>query len=130
MLAAIGLDGLHAPWVVAGAVHGDSFRYWVRHILCPTLRPGDMVLGDNRSAHKAAGVAEWLPARGARLIRLSPSSPDFHPIEQCWSKLKTCLRRAKARTVEALIEAIKHALATITETDSRGWLTHCGYAVQ
>jgi transposase len=130
MLAAIGLDGLHAPWVVEGAVHGDIFRYWVRHILCPTLRPGDIVLWDNLSAHKVAGVEALLTARGARLIRLSPYSPDFNPIEQCWSKLKTFLRRAKARTVEALIEAIKHALDTLTETDIRGWFTHCGYAIQ
>jgi transposase len=129
MLAAIGLDGLHVPWVMEGAVNGDIFRYWGRHILCPTLRPGDIVLWDNLSAHKVVGVEEWLTAHGARLIRLSPYSPDFNPIEQCWSKIKTFLRRAKARTVEALIEAIKHALDTITETDIRGWFTHCGYVI-
>jgi transposase len=128
-LAAIGLDGLHAPWVVDGAVHGDIFRCWVRDILGPTLRPGDSVLWENLSAHKVAGVEEVLTARGARLLRLSPYSPDFNPIEQCWSKMKTFLRRAKARTVEALIDAIKDALDTVTETDIRGWFTHCGYSV-
>ena len=130
MLAALGLDGLHAPWVVDGAVNGDIFRCWVRAILCPTLRPGDIVLWDNLSAHKVAGVEELIAARGARLLRLSPYAPDFNPIEQCWSKLKTSLRRAKARTVEALIDAIKHALDTVTEADIRGWFTHCGYALQ
>jgi transposase len=130
MLAAIGLDGLHAPWVVDGAVNGDIFRCGVRDILGPTLRPGDIVLWDNLSAHKVAGVEEVLTARGARLIRLSPYSPDFNPLEQCWSKMKTFLRQAKARTVEALIEAIKHALDTVTTADIRGWFTHCGYSIQ
>jgi transposase len=130
MLAALGLEGLHAPWVVDGAVNGDIFRWWVRDILGPTLRPGDIVLWDNLSAHKVAGVEELLAARGARLLRLSPYSPDFNPIEQCWSKMKTGLRRAKARTIEALMEAIKHALETVTEADIRGWFTHCGYSIQ
>jgi transposase len=130
MLAAIGLDGLHAPWVVDGAVNGDICRWWLRNILGPTLRSGDIVLWDNLSAHKVAGVEEVLTARGARLLRLSPYSPDFNPIEQCWSKMKTFLRRAKARTVETLIEAIKHALDTVTEADIRSWFTHCGYSLQ
>jgi transposase len=130
MLAAVGLDGLHAPWVIDGAVNGDIFRCGVRDILGPTLRPGDMGLWDNLSAHKVAGVEEMLTARGARLIRLSPYSPDFNPIEQCWSKIKTFLRQAKARTVEALINAIKHALDTVTEADIRGWFRQCGYSVQ
>jgi transposase len=130
MRAAIGLDGLHAPWVVDGAVNGDIFRWGVREGRCPTLRPGDIVLWDNLAAHKVAGVEELLTARGARLLRLAPYSPDFNPIEQCWSKIKTWLRRAKARTVEALIAAIKDALDTVTKGDIRGWFTHCGYSVQ
>ena len=130
MLAAIGLDGVHAPWVMDGAVNGEIFRWWVRHSLCPTLRPGDGVLWDNLSAHKGAGVAELLTACGARLLRLPPYSPDCNPIEQCWSKMKTFMRRAKARTVEALIDAINQALDTITEADIRGWFTHCGYSIQ
>src|SRR4030095_12970808 len=105
-----------------GAVHGDIFRCWVREVLCPTLQPGDIVLWDNLSAHKVAGVEELLAARGARLLRLSPYSPDYNPIEQCWSKIKTWLRRAKARTAEALIDAMKDALATVTEADICGWL--------
>lgn len=129
MLAAVGLDGLHAPWVVDGAVNGDIFRCWVEAVLCPTLQPGDIVLWDNLSAHKVAGVEALITARGARLIPLSPYSPDFNPIEQCWSKIKTWLRRAKARTVDALIDAIKDALDTVTEADIRGWFAHCGYPV-
>ena len=129
MLAALSLDGLDAPWVVDGAVNGAIFHCWVSEVLCPTLQPGDIVLWDNLSAHKSSGVEELLAARGARRIRLSPYSPDFNPIEQCWSKIKPFLRRAKARTVEALIEAIKEALDTVTAIDIRGWFVHCGYPV-
>lgn len=129
LLAAVGLDGLHAPWVVDGAMNGAIFHCWVSEVLCPTLQPGDIVLWDNLSAHKVAGVEELLTARGARLLRLSPYSPDFNPIEQCWSKIKTWLRRAKARTVDALFEAIKEALDTVTAADIRGWFAHCGYPV-
>lgn len=129
LLATLGLNGLDAPWVVDGAINGAIFHCWVREVLCPTLQPGDIVLWDNLSAHKVAGVEELLATRGARLLRLSPYSPDFNPIEQCWSKIKTFLRRAKARTIEALITAIKEALDTVTTTDIRGWFAHCGYPV-
>jgi transposase len=127
LVAAVGLDGVSAPWVVEGAVNGDIFRLWVAEVLCPTLVEGDIVLWDNLPAHQVAGIAELITARGAQLIRLSPYSPDFNPIERCWSKIKTFLRQAKARTVEALLEAIKQALATITEADIHGWFAHCGY---
>jgi transposase len=130
MLAALGLEGLAAPWVVDGAVNGDIFRCWVSAVLCPTLQPGDIVLWDNLSAHKVAGIEALITARGARLLPLSPYSPDFNPIEHCWSKIKTALRRAKARTVDALFDAINQALDTITEADIRGWFTHCGYPIQ
>jgi transposase len=129
MIAALRLDGLDAPWVVDGAVNGAIFHGWVSEGLGPTLQPGDIVLWDNLSAHKGTGVEELLAARGARLLRLSPYAPDFTPIEQCWSKIKTCVRRAKARTVEASIEAIKEALDTVTAADIRGWFVHCGYPV-
>ena len=129
MRAALSLEGLDAPWGVDGAVNGAIFHCWVSEVLCPTLRPGDLVLWDNLSAHKVTGVEELLAARGARLIRLSPYSPDFTPIEQCWSKIKTGLRRAKARTVAALLLAIKEALDTVTTIDIRGWFAHCGYPI-
>ena len=129
MLAALSLNGVDAPWVVDGAVNGAIFHCWVSEVLGPTLQPGDIVLWDNLSAHKVAGVEELLAARGARLLRLSPYAPDDNPIEQCWSKSKTGLRRAKARTAEALIDAIQEALDTVTEADMRGWFAHCGYPV-
>ena len=129
MLAARGLDGLDAPWGVDGAVNGAIFHCWGSEVLCPTWQPGDMVLGDTLAAHKVTGVEALLGARGARLLRLSPSSPDFNPIEPCWSKSKPFLRRAKARTIEALSEAIKEALDSVTAADIRGWFEHCGYPV-
>jgi transposase len=122
MIAAVSLDGRDAPWVVDGAIKGAIFHCWVSEVLEPTLQPGDIVLWDNLSAHQVAGVADLLATRGARLLRLSPYSPDFNPIEQCWATIKTCLRRAKARTVEALIEAIKEALDTVTQRTSRSRL--------
>ena len=129
-LAAMGLDGLQAPWGVDGAVNGEIFRWWVRDILCPTLRPGARGLWENLSAHKGAGGAALLTAWGARLLRLAPYSPDGNPSAQCWSKMQTGWRRATARPVETLIAAIKQALETSTEAEIRGWFTHCGYSVQ
>lgn len=129
MLAAIGLGGLQAPMTVNGAVDGAVFLAYVREALCPTLEAGDVVVMDNLKAHKVAGVAEAIEARGARLEYLPPYSPDLNPIEKCWSKIKTYLRKAKARTREALEAALKAALLTITEADARAWFTHCGYPV-
>lgn len=129
MLAALGLNGLHAPGVSDGAVHGDILRCWVRESLCPSIQPGDVVLGDHLSAHNVAGLAELITACGARLLPLSPYSPDFNPIEPCWSKLNTYWRRAKARTVDAWFDAIKQALDTITEADIRGWFLPCSYPI-
>ena len=127
MVAALSLKTLSAPWVIEGAVNGDIFRTWVRDALCPTLRAGDIVIWDNLQAHKVAGLEDLIAARGAHLQFLSPYSPDFNPIEHCWAKLKTHLRKAKARTVKALLKALKTALATVTKTDMKGWFTHCGY---
>ena len=85
---------------------------------------------DNLRAHKALGVQQTIARRGARLLYLPPYSPDLSPIEPCWSKVKTALRKAKARLREALDVAITEALATVTESDTQGWFRHCGYAVQ
>lgn len=129
MLAAIGLGGLQAPMTVNGAVDGAVFLAYVREVLCPTLSAGDIVVMDNLKAHKVAGVAEAIEAAGARVEYLPPYSPDMNPIEKCWSKVKTYLRKAKARTREALEAALKQALLTITEADARAWFAHCGYPV-
>lgn len=129
MVAAIGVGGVSAPMTVNGAVDGAVFLAYVREVLCPTLIEGDIVVMDNLGAHRVTGVAQAIEAKGARVEYLPPYSPDFNPIEKCWSKIKTALRRAKARTREALEAALKEALLTVTEADVRAWFIHCGYPV-
>ena len=84
---------------------------------------------DNLNVHKVSQVERVAEARGAQVLWLAPYSPDFSPIEQCWSKIKTFLRATKARTREALDAAVTRALATITEADARAWFAHCGYVL-
>jgi len=98
-------------------------------VLGPTLVPGDVVVLDNLPAHKVAGLAELVAARGARLLHLPPYSPDFNPIELAFSKLKTWLRTAQARTREALEAVIQAATGWITGQDAKNWFHHCGYHV-
>jgi len=130
MLASLSATGVEAVMTVEGATDGDVFRTYVCEVLSATLSRGDIVVLDNLSAHKVEGVREAIEARGARLIYLPPYSPDLNPIERCWSKIKTALRAAKARTREALEAAIKQALLTVTESDARAWFKHCGYALR
>lgn len=130
MLAALGHHGLQAMMTVEGATDAAVFRAYVKHVLGPTLSPGDIVVLDNLGAHKAVGIQQMLARRRVRLLYLPPYSPDLAPIEPCWSKVKTALRKTKARSRAALDGAIAEALATITETDAHGWFLHCGYALQ
>lgn len=127
IIGALGTSGLGAVMTVDGATDGDIFRVYVAKVLCPTLRRGDIVVMDNLGAHKVSGIREAIEERGGKLIYLPPYSPDFSPIERCWSKIKTILRSAGARTREALEGAIKKALSTITESDALAWFAHCGY---
>ena len=129
LVSALSFKGISAPWLLPGAMTGDAFQVYVDQVLAPTLRPGDVVLIDNLSSHKDAAVAARIEARGARLIFLPPYSPDFNPIEQCWAKIKTALRKAKARTGEALSDAFAIALNSISARDARAWFAHCGYTV-
>ena len=129
MLCAISLSGVSAPMTVSGAVDGIVFKTYVEKVLCPTLSPGDVVVMDNLPAHKVSGIRELIEEVGAKLIYLPPYSPDLNPIEKCWSKIKTALRAAKARTREALETALQAALLTITMEDAAGWFECCGYPV-
>lgn len=127
MVAAVGLDGLHAPFVIEGPVDAEVFSAYVQQLLVPTLRPGDIVVMDNLSPHKAAGIREAIEATGAQLWYLPPYSPDLNPIEQLWSKIKEHLRKIAARTLDSLADAIGRALQTITLDDVLAWFRHCGY---
>ena len=128
MIGALRLDGTTACMTVDGATTGDVFRAYVERVLAPTLRQGDIVILDNLSAHKNADAIRLIEEAGAHVRFLPPYSPDLNPIEKMWSKIKECLRNAKARTQEALDEAIAYALGTVTPNDAQGWFASCGYA--
>ena len=113
--------------VLDGATDTLAFEVYVEHFLVPTLRRGQVVVLDNLSAHKATRVRELISGAGCELWYLPSYSPDLSPIEEAFSKLKTLLRRAAARTKEALLDAIGSALSEITSSDARGYFTHCGF---
>jgi transposase len=127
ILGSLTCRGLDAVMTIDGPTDTAVFRAYVTKVLVPTLVPGDVVIMDNLSAHKVKGVREAIEAADAKLLYLPPYSPDWSPIEPCWSKLKTFLRAAKARTREALDQALARAVDTITGNDARDWFTHCGY---
>lgn len=129
MLASLSVSGIEAPMTINGAVDGVVFTVYVKEVLCPTLTAGETVVMDNLPAHKVAGIRELIESYGAKLLYLPPYSPDLNPIEKCWSKIKTYLRKAKARTREELEKALREALLLITEEDARGWFKSCGYAI-
>jgi len=125
VVSSVRLDGTTPTMVLAGAC--DAFRSYVNEILTASLRPGDIVVLDNLSIHKVKGIADAIENVGAELWYLPPYSPDLNPIEKMFSKLKTSLRQAKARTEETLYEAIGDGLKTVTPSDAKGWFTSCGY---
>jgi transposase len=128
LLAAMTPEGLLASLRVEGAANTEVFLTYLDKVLCPALRPGQTVVMDNLSVHKATAVRGRIEARGCRLLFLPRYSPDFNPIEGAFSKLKAFLRRAQARTREALEAAIDAGLQTITARDAQGWFKHCGYS--
>jgi transposase len=127
LVAALTPDGLHEPWLIEGAMTTETFEWYIREELAPRLRPGQVVVLDNLSVHKAASIRQALAARGCELLFLPPYSPDCTPIEQAFSKLKALLRGLGARTREALLEAMHSALDAITRNDAAAWFTHAGY---
>jgi len=129
MVAALGLCEVSATWVLEGAMTQDAFETYVTCVLAPTLRKGDVVLIDNLNVHKSKVAKSQIVARGARLEFLPPYSPDFNPIEQCWAKVKSVLRKMKARNLDELLEALCIAFESITPEDMRAWFSHCGYVI-
>ena len=130
LLGALTTQGLLASMTVESPTDGDVFLAYLDEVLCPCLRPGQIVIADNLSAHKVDGVRERIETAGATLLYLPPYSPDFNPIEKAWSKIKQHLRKAKARTLELLEQAVSQALQSVTSEDASGWFHHCGYAIQ
>jgi transposase len=119
--------GMGASLVVEGSTNGTVFETYLEDVLLPTLKRGQVVVMDNLSAHKGERVRELIEAKGCELVYLPPYSPDFNPIEQAFSKLKSYLRDACARSQQALMEVIGEALSTISTTDALGFFEHCGY---
>jgi transposase len=127
LVAGLRLSGMVAPMVLDGPINGDWFEAYVRHVLAPTLRPGDIVIMDNLSSHKRAAARQLIEAAGAELRFLPPYSPDFNPIEMAFSKLKALLRKAAERTVEGLWDAIGRLVDLITPDESANFFTAAGY---
>jgi len=128
-VAALTPGGLQEPWLIEGAITTETFEWYIREQLAPQLRPGQVVVLDNLSVHKAASIRHALAARGCELLFLPPYSPDFTPIEQAFSKLKAILRGLGARTHEALVEAMHGAVEAITPADAVAWFAHPGYTL-
>src|SRR6202171_2929917 len=127
-LAALRHDRIDAPWLLNGPIDGESFQTYVEKVLVPTLRPDDIVIMDNLGSHKGKAIRRLIRAAGAKLIFLPKYSPDLNPIEQVFAKLKHLLRKAAARTVEALYTAIGQLLPAFTPHECANYLENAGYA--
>jgi transposase len=129
-VAALRWDRVTAPAVFDGPMDGDCFLAYVEQVLAPTLEPGDIVVMDNLSSHKVAGIRQAIDARGASLRYLPPYSPDFNPIEQAIAKFKSHLRKEAARTLETLIDAIARTLTMFTPKQCANFFANAGYRHQ
>jgi len=126
-LAALRHDRIEAPWVLDGPINAEAFKTYVEKALAPTLRPGDLVIMDNLGSHKGKAVRRAIRSAGAKLVFLPKYSPDLNPIEQVFAKLKHLLRKAAARTVEALVAAIGELLGTYTAQECANYFANAGY---
>ncbi len=129
IISAVSLQGAAATMTIEGAVDTDTFNAYIEQVLRPTIRRGDVLVLDNLAAHRASRIEEVAQACSAQVRWLAPYSPDCSPIELMWSKIKTAMRAAKARTAEELNAALVAALQLVTKADCCGWFSHCGYQV-
>ena len=127
-LAALRVTGLTAPGVFDGAIDGTSFLAYIDQILVPTLRPGDIVIADNLSVHKTAGVRRAIERADATLWYLPPYSPDLNPIELCFAKLKAIVRAARCRSIDTLWPLLGECLQRFSPAECRNYFRHCGYS--
>ena len=127
MISSVRLDGSTACMTIEGATDTLVFREYVKRVLCPSLRSGDVVVMDNLRAHKSPETLALIKAAGASVRFLPAYSPDLNPIEKMWSKVKGSLRTAAARTLSELEAAIAQALQSVTAQDAQGWFQSCGY---
>ena len=127
-LAALRHDRIDAPWVIDGPINGERFRTYVEKVLVPTLKPGDIVIMDNLGSHRGKAVRQAIRSAGAKLFFLPKYSPDLNPIEQVFAKLKHLLRRAAARTVDAVCACIGYLLDAFTPLECANYVKNAGYA--
>jgi putative transposase len=126
-VAALRHDRIEAPFVLDGPINGECFKTYVEKVLVPTLAPGDIVIMDNLGSHKGQAIRRAIRAAGAKLLFLPKYSPDLNPIEQVFAKLKHLLRKAAARTIEAVVAAIGQLLETYTPQECTNYFTNAGY---
>jgi transposase len=126
-IAALRQDGIAAPCLFDGPINGEVFLAWVQESLVPTLKPGQIVIMDNLGSHRGKAVRQAIRQAGARLLFLPKYSPDLNPIEQVFSKLKHLLRKAQARSYDAILAAIGEILGTFTAQECANYLKNCGY---
>jgi transposase len=127
VLSSMTMEGMGPSLAVEGATTAAVFETYVERVLSPMLRPGQVVVMDNLTAHKGERVRELIEERGCKLMYLPPYSPDCNPIEEAFAKIKGILRKAEARSREALIEAIGQAISAVSAREARGFFEHCGY---
>jgi transposase len=127
LLCSMTLCGMGESLVVEGATTARVFETYVERVLAPSLRPGQIVVMDNLGAHRPKRIGELIEGRGCELVYLPPYSPDYNPIEEAFAKTKNLLRKAAARSKEALVEAIGAALSAVSAADARGFFEHAGY---
>jgi transposase len=126
-IAALRHDGVEAPWLLDGPMNGEAFLEYIRAVLGPTLAPGDIVVADNLSSHKVAGVREAIETRGATLLFLPPYSPDLNPIENFFAKLKALLRKASLRTFDGLLLSLSDILHAVSTQECSNYFLAAGY---
>ena len=129
VISSIRLNGEQAPLMFKGSLNGEVFAAYIREVLAPSLRKGDVVIIDNFSAHKVKGALDPVYMAGATVMFLPPYSPDYNPIELCWSKLKSIIRKEKPRCFEDLLLVMKKAIDLVSKKDIEGWFKNCGYGV-
>ena len=127
LLSSMSISGIGPSLAVEGATNREVFETYVERVLAPRLRPGQVVVMDNLSAHKGDKVKELIEEQGCELIYLPPYSPDFNPIEEAFAKIKGLVRKSEARSREVLVDAIGKGISMVTAEDARGFFAHCGY---
>ena len=126
-IAALRCDRVEAPWLLDGPINGERFQIYVEQVLVPTLAKGDIVIMDNLGSHKGKAVRSAIRQAGAKLIFLPKYSPDLNPIEQLIAKIKHHLRTAKARSIDAVSDAIANAIETVSSRECSNYFANSGY---